>query len=205
MNRWAFFSARCRWWHSGFFSGLPRRSPSTFHLRRNTARSSRVGQSTRRFSRQSRTSSPYGNIESALPHLIWPINIASAGDDWKQIRENFATEWNWGIDVLYRTPGNDADKIVNAAIHDDAGSQSASSAILMAWSWRSAGPVAAIVAGILYCFDPNFLAHGSLATNDVAMSLCFFVWMWAIWKVGREANVPDGFSFWHPSPASRSW
>jgi Dolichyl-phosphate-mannose-protein mannosyltransferase len=124
----------------------------------------------------------------ALPHLIWPIK-SGGSDDWGGIRENFAYEWNWAVEVLYHTPGNDADAIVNHARFMMMLVAMGLGAMLMAWAWQLAGVTAAIVAGTLYCFDPNFLAHGSLVTNDVAMSLCFFAWIWALWKVGQEASA----------------
>ncbi|HEY1685108.1 MAG TPA: glycosyltransferase family 39 protein [Tepidisphaeraceae bacterium] len=124
----------------------------------------------------------------ALPHLIWPMNTAQASDDWKGMIDNFAYEWNWAVDVLYRTPGNDADAIVNHARFMMTLIAVGLGALLIGWTWKLGGPNAALVAAILFCFDPNFLAHGSLVTNDVAMTLCFFAWLWAIWHVGKNAT-----------------
>jgi 4-amino-4-deoxy-L-arabinose transferase-like glycosyltransferase len=41
------------------------------------------------------------------------------------------------------------------------------------WTRRRFGEVAALAALTLYCFDPNFLAHGHYATTDVPATLCF--------------------------------
>jgi hypothetical protein len=62
-------------------------------------------------------------------------------------------------------------------------------AVIALWSWRLAGPVAALGAVFFYAFDPNFLAHGSLVTNDVAMTLAFFAAMFATWRVGQSATI----------------
>lgn len=131
---------------------------------------------------------PLWKYWSALPHLLRPLNTHGGDADWDNILEQFGAEWNWGIDVLYRTPGNDADAIANRARFMMMLLAVGLGAMLMAWSWRLAGPIAAIIAGALYCFDPNFLAHGSLVTNDIATTLCFFAWMWAMWRVGRSAT-----------------
>ncbi len=46
--------------------------------------------------------------------------------------------------------------------------------LLVAW-WmrRRFGEIAALAALTLYCFDPNFLAHGHYVTTDVPATLCF--------------------------------
>ncbi len=60
--------------------------------------------------------------------------------------------------------------------------------VLWAWSWRAAGPAAAAWTLLYFAFDPNLLAHASLATNDapvtafMALALC----LWAEWmRSGR--------------------
>lgn len=42
------------------------------------------------------------------------------------------------------------------------------------WVRRRAGPLAALIALGLFAFDPNVLAHGRYATNDLALALFFF-------------------------------
>lgn len=132
---------------------------------------------------------PLWKYWSALPHLLWPFKIDHDKEDWQGIPQNPAYEWNWGIDALYRTPGNNADAITNHARFMMMLIAVGLGATLIVWAWRLGGAMCAIVAGALYCFDPNFLAHGSLVTNDVALSLCFLAWIWAIWNVGREATA----------------
>jgi 4-amino-4-deoxy-L-arabinose transferase-like glycosyltransferase len=41
------------------------------------------------------------------------------------------------------------------------------------WTRRRFGELAALAALTLYCFDPNFLAHGHYVTLDVPATLCF--------------------------------
>lgn len=58
------------------------------------------------------------------------------------------------------------------------------------WAWRLRGPTAAIVAVAVFAFDPNFLAHGPLVKNDVAITLVFLLLMMAIWLMGEQASIP---------------
>jgi hypothetical protein len=62
------------------------------------------------------------------------------------------------------------------------------------WAWRVAGPIAAVVATAAYSFDPNFLAHAPLVKNDVAMTLIFVAFMFAVWLIGENATVPRLFA-----------
>lgn len=55
-----------------------------------------------------------------------------------------------------------------------------------------AGPEAGLLALALCAFDPNFLAHGSLATTDMGATAFSF---WALWAGSR----------WLKTPARRNW
>lgn len=55
-----------------------------------------------------------------------------------------------------------------------------------------AGPKAGILALALCTFDPNFLAHGSLATTDMGATAFIF---WALWAGSR----------WLKAPTRRNW
>src|SRR5690606_12130113 len=58
--------------------------------------------------------------------------------------------------------------------------------VVARWSWAWGGPVAATVAMLLLAFDPNFLAHGGLVTNDIAATLFFALAAYLTWRLGRE-------------------
>ena len=47
--------------------------------------------------------------------------------------------------------------------------------ILTIWVERRAGRFAAVIALIFFAFDPNILAHGRYATNDLCLALFFFL------------------------------
>ncbi|HTW93208.1 MAG TPA: hypothetical protein VMD30_00340, partial [Tepidisphaeraceae bacterium] len=88
--------------------------------------------------------------------------------------------------LLYETPGNDGISIVQRCRAMALIPALALGMLVSAWAWRLAGPVAAMVATTLWAFDPNLLAHGVLAKNDVAIALAY-AWMgFAIWSVGKR-------------------
>ena len=45
--------------------------------------------------------------------------------------------------------------------------------LLLWWTWRHFGPIPALAAETLLAFDPNFIANGHYAINDVPVTLCF--------------------------------
>jgi len=60
------------------------------------------------------------------------------------------------------------------------------------WARRLYGwPAAALALG-LYCFEPNLLAHSSVATNDVAMAAATLLFVFAYW---RYLQAPSRFRF----------
>ena len=128
----------------------------------------------------------------ALPNLFRPINTGSAdaAEDFKSLLVEPAFQWNWALDVLDRTPGNNADAIVNNSRFMMMLVGVALGALIIRWGWKLGGPAAAIVAGTAYCFDPNITAHASLVTNDVAFSLCVFIFIYAAWRLGTRATWP---------------
>lgn len=56
------------------------------------------------------------------------------------------------------------------------------------WARSAGGWSAAFIAAGLIAFDPNFLAHGSLLTNDVAASFVFTLAGYLTWQLGRKWN-----------------
>lgn len=56
------------------------------------------------------------------------------------------------------------------------------------WAWQAGGSAAAVIAALLVAFDPNFLAHGTLVTNDVAASFIFILAGYLTWQLGRRFN-----------------
>jgi len=92
------------------------------------------------------------------------------------------------IDTLYRTAGNDIDRLLNAARCRMIALGIALGGIVAWWAWRWRGPVAAIVATAAYCLDPNFLGHVPLLKNDVPLALVLTALMASIWLLGERAT-----------------
>lgn len=47
----------------------------------------------------------------------------------------------------------------------------------------------ALIALLLVAFEPNLLAHGPLATNDVAVATCLFAAVYAYWRYTRNPTI----------------
>ncbi|HUK91681.1 MAG TPA: phospholipid carrier-dependent glycosyltransferase, partial [Blastocatellia bacterium] len=56
-------------------------------------------------------------------------------------------------------------------------------ALIFIWTFQLAGPMPAILALSFYCFDPNILANGALATNDLGMAFFTCLAAYAFWQL----------------------
>jgi hypothetical protein len=58
--------------------------------------------------------------------------------------------------------------------------------VIFRWAGALYGPRAGVMSSLLYCLDPNILAHGSLVTTDVgtAAALVTAAWLW--WRFCRR-------------------
>jgi hypothetical protein len=97
--------------------------------------------------------------------------------------------YEFSTDTLYRTPGNDADALLRRCRAMMLILGALTCLVTIAWGWRIAGPVAAVVAGALVCLDPNLLAHAPLVKNDVSMALVALALFATAWAAGRRATV----------------
>lgn len=61
-------------------------------------------------------------------------------------------------------------------------------AILIAFTWQAAGPVAAVLAAVFYCLDPNFLAHASVIKNDVPFAAMLLLCVHGAWRFGSRGG-----------------
>ncbi|MGA2439534.1 MAG: hypothetical protein ABSH08_01125 [Tepidisphaeraceae bacterium] len=92
------------------------------------------------------------------------------------------------IDTLYRTAGNDIDRLLYAARCRMIALAVALGGIVAWWAWRWRGPGAAVVAAAAYCLDPNFLGHDPLLKNDVPLALALTGFMASVWLLGERAT-----------------
>ncbi|HLY02819.1 MAG TPA: glycosyltransferase family 39 protein [Candidatus Cybelea sp.] len=65
--------------------------------------------------------------------------------------------------------------------------------VIVLWVRRRAGPLAAIVALILFAFDPNIIAHGRYATNDLYLAFFFFLTI-ALWNRALRLERPADYA-----------
>ncbi len=50
------------------------------------------------------------------------------------------------------------------------------------WTWELYGTEAAVVSLLLFCFDPNIIAHSSIVQTDVPFALVFFAATFFFWR-----------------------
>jgi hypothetical protein len=67
--------------------------------------------------------------------------------------------------------------------------------LIYGWSRVLFGVFGGTLSLVFFCFDPNFIAHGSLVTTDVAVSLCFFGSIFFFWRLGCEITWANLFGF----------
>lgn len=120
----------------------------------------------------------------AIPRSMLAVDTTSS--KWSQIPAEHWHDWEWSVETLYRTPGNDADWVLMRARGMMLVAALAGAALIALWSWRTGGPVAAVVATVLVTFDPNFLAHSGLLKNDAALSFAMLWVAYATWRVGER-------------------
>jgi 4-amino-4-deoxy-L-arabinose transferase-like glycosyltransferase len=62
--------------------------------------------------------------------------------------------------------------------------------LVLCWAQRLYGWAAAALALVLYCLEPNILAHSSLATNDLAVTAGWVLCVFAYWRHLGSPSVP---------------
>ncbi|HEX3358202.1 MAG TPA: phospholipid carrier-dependent glycosyltransferase [Tepidisphaeraceae bacterium] len=121
-------------------------------------------------------------------------------DPWlREIVKNRFEQWAYSIQILYRTLEPASDQAGERVVYDGWAYVNRARAVftfiglllgalLAWWSYKLAGAKAALIATLLFAFDPNFLAHSSIVKNDVPMALAMLWLMYSIWSFGRRAN-----------------
>lgn len=98
-------------------------------------------------------------------------------------------EWKFVSLALFQTPGIDVITFFQRSRAMMLVIAIVLAIVVMHWSWKLAGGVAAAAAGVLFCFDPNFLGHGALVKNDVSMTCVMLALATAIWYAGRRLTI----------------
>jgi len=126
---------------------------------------------------------------AALPLGTDALSFDPADGNWNQMLGKVRLHWPWAAHVLYQDQRGlravQQARVMMLILAVVAG------LVVAAWSWRLAGPVAAVAGALLFAFDPNFLGHGPLVKNDVALSLLTVAAAWATWSMGRRLTLAN--------------
>ena len=112
---------------------------------------------------------PLAKFLEAAPLLFLPLELPIRDPSWQR-----ADQYAFGARFLYnnRLP---ADTILFTSRCVTIVVTILFGLVIALWTRRRAGTLPAIVALILFAFDPNILAHGRYATNDLYLAFFFFV------------------------------
>jgi hypothetical protein len=97
-------------------------------------------------------------------------------------------EWALGRAVLYQS-GNDAATLLLAARLPVIVLTLLFGLVVFFFARGLAGNLGAVAALALYCFSPDLIAHGSLATLDVPAAGFLLTAVWLVWRGGRWLPV----------------
>ncbi len=61
--------------------------------------------------------------------------------------------------------------------------------VIFLWSYELWGILGATFSLLLYCFDPNFIAHSALVTTDVGVTLVIFLTAYMFWRYSRQPRL----------------
>jgi 4-amino-4-deoxy-L-arabinose transferase-like glycosyltransferase len=67
--------------------------------------------------------------------------------------------------------------------------------VIFLWSYELWGMWGAAFSLLLFCFDPNFIAHSTLVTTDVPAALAYAATLYAFWRFARRMTVARGAVF----------
>ena len=133
---------------------------------------------------------PLWKYWAALPLFTAPPRVNTDSSSWRAMPQDPTQQWRWSVETLYRTPGNDADALVNKSRIMMLTAGLALGAVMGWWGWHLGGAAAAVVTTGLFSFDPNFLAYAPLVKNDVALTLVLVALFFALWRLGSRATWP---------------
>ena len=119
----------------------------------------------------------------------WPLEADRSSPPAEALLHDLQQEWPWTIGTLFPR-GSDAGLAMIARARL---AMTIFLAVLVLvvgrWAWAWGGPVAAILAGLLISFDPNFIGHGGLVTNDVAASCFIALATYLTWRLGERFDL----------------
>ncbi len=134
---------------------------------------------------------PLWKYWAALPLIVHPPKIDVNDPLFALVLLDLRVQWEWCVVSMYRTAGNDPERMINRSRAMMLAAGIGLGALLALWAWKIGGAVAAVAATTLFALDPNFLAHSSLVTNDVAFSLVVLAIVYALWRAGEKATLKN--------------
>jgi hypothetical protein len=131
---------------------------------------------------------------STLPQTSSDLHISPNDPRLVPLLENHPQQWSMVVGALFRTLRPDGASVYNGVEYIQRsrivfiGINLILGAVIAWWAYRLGGMSAAVVATGLFAFDPNFMAHGALVKNDVAITLITIWLMCSIWLLGQRAT-----------------
>jgi 4-amino-4-deoxy-L-arabinose transferase-like glycosyltransferase len=123
----------------------------------------------------------------ALPNWIAGDNPPSpAAPEWKN-----SNVWQLGQKYFYEQ-GNPLEVMLFRSRAMNLLWNVGTACLIFAWSWRLFGKAGAFVSLILFCADPNFIAHGALATSDACAAFFLLAATGAWWRHLRKFDWTSG-------------
>jgi hypothetical protein len=105
---------------------------------------------------------------------------------WRELPQSPYLAWDLATNTLFRTPANNGQSFINRSRLLMLVPSLLAAAITAIWAWRLAGPRAAVIAAILFCLDPNILAHAALVKTDLFITLAFVATLMTLWHIGNR-------------------
>ena len=127
---------------------------------------------------------PLWKYWAALPNAVAPAHLDTGDPRWRALTSNLLLQWPLTMQTLYRDPHNDPDRLIGRSRIMMLWLSVALGALTARWAFELGGPTAMIAASLLFAFDPNFLAHGPLVKNDVAIALLLVALAYTAWRTG---------------------
>jgi Dolichyl-phosphate-mannose-protein mannosyltransferase len=125
---------------------------------------------------------PLWKYWAALPNAASPAHFDTNDPRWRALTGNLLLQWPLSMQTLYRNPHNDPDRLIGRSRLMMLCLSVALGALIARWAFELSGATAAIAAAFLFTLDPNFLAHGPLVKNDVAIALLLLALAYSVWR-----------------------
>lgn len=103
-------------------------------------------------------------------------------------------QWPFAVKVLFHTRDESGQVVQGQDYVNRSRAMFAFASVIagafLAWlGYTLCGGVGAVIATMLYAFDPNFLGHGPLLKNDVPMAIFMLAMVTALLFIGRRATI----------------